>query len=176
MTLVRQICVMLLLAAASVVASPAQSQPAAPLALLDHLAGKWVLQGTIAGKQTTHDVEASWVLRREYLRLHEVSREKEAGGQPAYEAIIFISWDPKANQYTCLWLDSTAGGGLSADTTCRATPAEHSIPFIFAGAGSDQIHTIFDYDKTSDSWQWLIDNIDDGRTKRFATVTLTRAK
>src|SRR5579872_4632366 len=30
--------------------------------LLDHLAGNWVLQGTIAGKETTHDVEAAWVL------------------------------------------------------------------------------------------------------------------
>ena len=49
-----------------------------PLELLDHLTGHWVLQGTIAGKQTTHDVEAEWLLKREYLRLQEVAREKDA--------------------------------------------------------------------------------------------------
>ncbi len=26
--------------------------------LLDHMTGQWVLQGTIAGKQTTHDITA----------------------------------------------------------------------------------------------------------------------
>ena len=49
-------------------------QPAAMNAqvqLLDHLAGNWVLQGTIAGKPTTHDVQAEWVLNREYLLLRE---------------------------------------------------------------------------------------------------------
>jgi hypothetical protein len=70
--------------------------------LLDRLAGQWVLQGTIAGKQTTHDVQVGWVLKREYLRLHEISREKDAKGDPAYEAIVFVSWDPKTQEYICL--------------------------------------------------------------------------
>ena len=176
MLLVRQICLMVLLSGAWVTASSAQNQPASPINLLDHLAGRWVLRGTIAGKPTTHDVEATWVLRREYLRLHESSREKDGSGQPAYEAIIFISWDSKAKQYSCLWLDSTAGGGLSADTICRAKPAGRSIPFIFTIAGSDQIHTTFSYDQDSDSWKWLIDNVENGRAQTFARVTLTRAR
>ena len=175
MTWAEKLCVTVLFSVACVLSSPAQNQSNAPL-LLDHLTGNWVLKGTIAGKQTTHDVEARWVLRREYLRLHEVSRETDSNGVPAYEAIVLISWDAKANQYTCLWLDSTAGGGLSTDTICRAKPAEHSIPFIFTGAGSDQIHTTFNYDATSDSWDWLIDNVDNGRTQAFARVSLTRAK
>src|SRR5208282_4812975 len=45
--------------AASVVAA---QQPPVQSPLLDHLAGKWVLQGTIAGQETTHDVDADWVL------------------------------------------------------------------------------------------------------------------
>jgi hypothetical protein len=32
--------------------------------LLDHLAGQWILQGTIAGKRTTHDVQVEWVLTK----------------------------------------------------------------------------------------------------------------
>ena len=49
--------------------------------LLDHLIGNWVLQGTIAGSQTTHDIVSEWVLGHQYVRLHETSREKNAKGQ-----------------------------------------------------------------------------------------------
>jgi len=51
--------------------------------LLDHLTGTWVLQGTIMGKETTHDVAAEWVLGHQYVRIHEVSREKNSQGLPA---------------------------------------------------------------------------------------------
>lgn len=69
-------------------ASAQEPKPKDPL--LDRLSGNWILQGTIAGHETTHDIESEWVLNHEYLRLHETSREKNAKGQPAYEAIIFI--------------------------------------------------------------------------------------
>jgi hypothetical protein len=51
--------------------------------LRGHLSGNWVLRGTIGGRPTTHGVEACWVLRHEYLQIHEVSREKEASGEPS---------------------------------------------------------------------------------------------
>jgi hypothetical protein len=57
-----------------------QPTPPAPTQLLDRLAGDWVLKGVLGGKETTHDAEAAWVLNREYLRLHEVSRVKKANG------------------------------------------------------------------------------------------------
>lgn len=156
--------------------APAQSAAAGPFRLLDHLAGNWVLKGTIDGKQTTHDVEAVWVLNREYLRLHEVSREKNASGGPAYEAIVFIGWDEKSKQYTCLWLDSTSGNGLSAQTIARATPAGDSIPFIFTISPTGSLHTTFTYNSTADNWQWLIDDEENGKTDRFADVKLVRAE
>src|SRR6266568_5078473 len=70
--------------------SVSAQEPARKDPLLDHLAGNWILQGTIAGHETTHDIESEWVLNHEYLRIHEASREKNAQGQPAYEAIVFI--------------------------------------------------------------------------------------
>jgi len=156
---------------------PAEAEgPSAPVALLNHLAGAWVLRGTIAGKPTTHDVHAEWVLNHEYLQLHEISREKNAGGGAAYEAIVYIEWDAKAQQYKCLWLDSTSGGGLSPEGIARAKQAEDEIPFVFTLSASDQIHTTFRYDKAGDSWQWLIDNVVSARTQRFADVRLTRAR
>jgi hypothetical protein len=172
----RRISAVLLFLVASALPSPAQNQPADPVKLLDHLAGAWVLNGTIAGKQTTHDVQARWILRHEYLELHEVSREKVATGEPAYEAIVLVSWDAKVNQYACLWLDSTAGGALTSQTTCRATPSGDSIPFIFTISPSESIHTTFTYRNTTDTWLWLIDDESNGKTTRFADVTLSRMK
>jgi hypothetical protein len=157
-------------------AASAQSQSADPVQLLDHLAGNWVLTGTIAGKQTTHDVEASWLLRREYLEIHEVSREKDGTGAPAYEAIVLVSWDAKANQYACLWMDSTAGGALTSSVTCRAMPAVDSIPFVFILSPSESLHTTFRYRKAADQWQWTIDDEKNGKTERFADVELARKK
>ena len=154
----------------------AQSQSPDPLQLLDHLAGDWILTGTIAGKQTTHDVQAAWVLRREYLQIHEVSREKNANGEPAYEAIILVSWDPKANQYACLWMDSTAGGVLTSPVTCRATPAADSIPFVFTLSPKELLHTTFTYRNATDQWQWTIDDETNGKTERFADLELSRTK
>ena len=168
-------CVGMCAALMAACSGQARSAAVEPFRLLDHLAGDWILTGTIAGKQTTHDVEASWVLNREYLRLHEVSREKTASGAPAYEAIVFIGWDNKAHQYTCLWLDSTSGDGLSAQTIARATPAENSIPFLFTISPSEFLHTTFTYDSTADSWRWLIDDEAKGKTDRFADVKLLRA-
>ena len=98
--------------------------------LLDRLTGSWTLQGTIAGRETTHDIESVWVLNDEYLQIHETSREKNAQGQPAYEAIIFIEWDGPSNEYKCLWLDSTGGGGLSAPIA-QGKRGNDEITFLF---------------------------------------------
>ena len=62
-------------------------------ALLDRMAGNWVLEGTIDGDESVHDVLAQWVLDHQYLRFHEVAREREPDGTPLYEAIVFIGWD-----------------------------------------------------------------------------------
>jgi len=155
--------------------SAGQQMPAAPAALLNHLTGVWTLRGTIAGKPAIHDVQAEWALNHEYLQLQEVSRET-TGGEPAYEAIVYIGWDAKAQQYVCLWLDTTSGDGLSSGVMGRATPGGDSIPFVFTLSASDQIHTTFSYDKAAGTWQWLIDNIANGKTQRFADVKLTRVR
>jgi hypothetical protein len=101
--------------------------------LMDHPVGRWVLSGTIAGKKTTHKVSAEWVLNYGYVQLHEVSEEKAAGGSPAYEAIIFISFNSAANEYSCLWLDSTASSSFSPEGVGHAklTNPATAIPFLF---------------------------------------------
>ena len=172
----RQSWIVRLFILGSALSAAVHGQSSSPSQLLDHLAGDWVLKGTIAGKQTIHDVHARWVLRREYVELHELSREKTPSGEPAYEAIILVSWDPKANQFACLWLDSTAGGALSSSVTCRANPAAESIPFVFTYSPSESIHTTFTYRGATDTWRWVIDEETNGKTDRFADVELSRRK
>ncbi len=168
----RRLTVIVLLSAACL-AQPAAPTNADATALLDKLAGHWVLSGRLGSKQTTHDVDAEWILKREYLRLHEVSREKDANGAPAYEAFIFFEWDPKAGQYNCLWLDNTEGGGLSVPIV-HGKKIGDSISLIFGTPPSDGIHTVFRYDAAADAWALTIDNIVEGKEKRFGDVRLTR--
>lgn len=154
--------------------SASAEQPTRKDLLLDRLAGSWILQGTIGGHETTHDIEAEWVLNHEYLRLHETSREKGVQGQPAYEAIIFIEWDESSNEYRCLWLDSTGGGGLFAPIA-PGKRGNDEIAFLFRDKDKDNgVHTTFVYSKGADTWNWLIDNEHGGKLTPFARLKLTR--
>ncbi len=166
-------CVLLLL----LLTSSAFSQPtASPKSLLDRMTGKWVLQGAIGGQQTTHDVVVEWILQREYVQLHEVSREKDSLGQPAYEAIVIIGWVERLHQYGCLWLDVTGVWDFSGQGIGRATARENEIPFLFKLSDTSAIRTTFVYDPTGDSWKWMIDDEENGKLQPFARVTLTRKK
>lgn len=143
--------------------------------LLDHFAGKWILQGTMAGGEVKHDIVAQWVVGHQYLRFHEVSRELDAHGQPEYEAIVFIGWDETISQYACLWLDSTGGGGLNTDAAMgHATRRGDVLPFLFDTGDGNPFHTTFQYNRDNDSWDWQMDAEKDGLFKPFARVTMTR--
>ena len=143
--------------------------------LLDRLVGDWVMTGTIAGGETTHDLEARWVLEHQYLQFHELAREKDAAGRPAYEAIVTIGWEEPAQRYACLWLDSTGGGGLDEDAVMGHADREgDTLPFKFVMGEDAVFHTTFIYHRDSDTWEWTMDSERDGEMRPFARVTLTR--
>lgn len=142
--------------------------------LLDQFVGTWVMTGSIAGDEVTHDIVAEWVLAHHYLRFHEIAREKDDAGAPAYEAIVFIGWDETRNAYACLWLDVTGGGGLTGEGIGRATRDGDSLPFVFDTGVAGVIYNTMTYDRAADTWHWLIDVERDGETTNFAEVTLAR--
>ena len=146
-------------------------QPTFQDQLLDHLAGNWVLQGTIAGKDTTHDLEAAWVLGHQYVLIHEVSREKNSQGLPAYEAMVFVGWDQAAAEYVCTWLDTF--GGMYDTAIGRAKRDGNEIHFVFNDKDSI-FHTRFVYHPETGNWEWLMDSEEKGAVKPFARVKLTR--
>jgi hypothetical protein len=146
-------------------------QPPVHDQLLDRLTGNWLLQGTIAGKETTHDISAEWVLGHQFVRIHEVSREKNTHGQPAYEAMVFVGWDQPTGEYVCAWLDTY--GGMTPATFGRAKRDGDEIHFLFKDKDS-VFHTRFIFHPEARNWEWRMDSEEKEGMKPFARVTLTR--
>ena len=111
-----------------------------------------------------------------YLRLHETSREKTSSGAAFYEAIVFISYNAKTDDYTCLWLDSTSNEGLVPEGFGHAKRKENTLPFVFRDAnGQVSFENTFCYDPSSGSWKWILDNVAAGIRKPFGGVTLVKS-
>ena len=165
--------ILAILAIAAPAAAPAAPPPFQD-ALLDRMTGAWVMRGTIEGKETTHDLTVQWVLGHLYLQIREVSREKDAAGKPAYEAVVFVGWDAKANDYACEWLDNTGGGGLTAQGIAHGTKSGDAIAFLFHGGDGSLFHTTFAYAAADGSWQWIMDGEANGKLEPFARLRVTR--
>ena len=146
-------------------------QPSLRDELLDRMVGNWVLEGTIAGKQTTHDVSGEWVLGHHYVRLHEVSREKGNDGKPQYEANVYIGWNPAEKQYGCVWLDTY--GGIAPVSLAAGKREGDEIPFVFRDKDS-VFHTTFRWVKESGEWEWRMDSEEKSGWKPFARVRLRK--
>lgn len=152
-----------------------KSQPITPPdSLLNKLTGKWVLKGTIAGKETIHDIDAKRVLNGQYVQLKEVSREKDEKGNPLYEAVVYLCWQEAKKQYFCLWLDNTSNEGISNQVIGRAKENGDKIEMIFKFSDATQFHTTFSYDRDVNTWQWIMDGEENGKLQPFARVKLTK--
>jgi hypothetical protein len=143
-------------------------------ALEGQLVGHWLLEGTLDGKQTTHDVDAQWILNREYVQIHEVSREKKTDGSPQYEAIIYVAWDEHRHEYSCLWLDSTEAADFRRLVIAHAKPEPNRIPFIFDYPKGETFQNTLSYDNKTDSWEWVLEDHKEGKVNPFGRVRLTR--
>jgi hypothetical protein len=141
--------------------------------LLDHLAGKWLLQGTVGKQSVTHDFDAEWVLQHHYLRFREVSREKNDKGEPQYEATVFVGWNEKTKQYSCVWLD--VYGGATTESIGVAAPKENELAFVFTDEhGETSFTNTFIYDPKTNTWENRLDNVVKGEAKPFARFKLTK--
>ena len=162
--------------ALALLCSPAAvfAQALPPDSLFPRLVGHWVLRGSIAHQPTVHDVDFEWLLGREYVQMHEVSRERAPNGSPAYEAVVLFGRDPGTGAYACVWMDNTAAAAFPPEGTGHGMVIGDSISFFFQYAAPASFHTTFLYDRSKDSWQWHMDNDSSGVRRPFARVTLTR--
>ena len=141
--------------------------------LLDHLAGKWLMEGTVGKQQVTHELDAEWVLQHHYLRFHEVSQDKNDKGEPQYDATVFIGWNEKTKQYACVWLD--VYGGLTSESIGVATPKENELDFVFTNERGEKSFTnSFIYDPKTNTWENRLDNVVKGEVKPFARFKLRK--
>src|SRR5271155_445162 len=148
-------------------------QPPINSPVLDHLAGKWLLQGTVGKQSVTHDFDAEWVLQPHSLRFREVSRDKNDKGEPQYEATVFVAWNEKPRQYSCVWLD--VYGGATSESIGVATPKENELAFVFTDEhGETSLTNTYIYDPKTKTWENRIDNIVKGEAKPFARFKLTK--
>ena len=164
---------LLILATICAAASGMAQQPPVNSPLLDHLAGKWLLQGTVGKQSVTHDLDAEWVLQHHYLRFREISREKNDKGEPQYEATVFVAWNEKTKQYACVWLD--VYGGATTESVGLATPKENTLAFVFTDEhGETSFTNTYIYDLKTDTWENRLDNVVKGEAKPFARFKLTK--
>jgi len=148
-------------------------QPPVSSPLLDYLAGKWLMQGTVGKQPVTHEFEAEWVLQHHYLRFHEVSQEKNDKGEPRYEATVFIAWNEKTRHYACAWMD--VFGGLTTESIGVAPSKENELAFVFTDEhGETSFTNTFVYDPKTNTWEDRLDNIEKGVAKPFARFKLTK--
>lgn len=148
---------------------------ASPELLMDNMTGKWVMRGTIGGEKIVHDVVVDRILNQQYVRIHELSREKDAAGKPAYEAWIHIAWDKANQEFAVMWLDNTGVTNFSADGVGHGKPDGDRIPFVWTLADGSGIRNTFAYQRKTKTWDWSIDNVEkSGKSSPFARVTLKR--
>ena len=144
-------------------------------ALMERMVGDWVMTGTIGGDPVTHDVRAGWILGRRYVRLHELARERDENGDPAYEAWIDVAWDPEAAEYVVMWLDNTETTNFEEEGVGHGTPDGDRIPFVWRFADGSGIRNTWAYDRASDAWTWTIENVGgSGQSAPFADLRLRR--
>ena len=149
-------------------------QATSPDSLLNKLTGEWILEGTIEGKETVHDVDVKRVLNGQYIQLNEVSREKDEKGNPLYEATVYICWQEAKQHYSCLWLDNTSNEGISNGIIGYAKQNGDKIEILFKYSDTTQFHTAFLYDRDTDTWKWMMDDDENGNLQSFARLKMTK--
>jgi len=145
-------------------------------ALLDKLAGKWLLTGLIDGKQVKHDISAGWVLGHEYFQIRETSREKDAKGKLDYEAIIYLTFNKAGNEYDCLWLDNTSNAGLSNGIIAHGKKEPNRLALLFKFNETFNFHTTFTYNPEQHTWAWSMISEDKGKKDTFAKAIMRKVK
>lgn len=165
----KQVIMMLLFLSACV---PAVAQvprvPAFQDDLLENLAGEWKLVRKIQGRITENVVKAEWVLNHQFFRI----QMRDVENPPAYEATVFIGWDPTQERYVVHWLD--VFGGRSSQTLGYGTRNGNTIKFAFAYPEHPFVNT-FSWNPGTRTWNFLMQQKNLNKTwSVFAEDNLSR--
>ncbi|MBV9480143.1 MAG: hypothetical protein JO249_05245 [Acidobacteria bacterium] len=162
-----------LAAASAILQASAVAQAAFNDTLVEHMLGAWKVSGQVMGHRAHHVIEAEWVLKHQFLRLHERTASDAPAAEQPYEAIWFLGYDPISEKYVLHLMDvfgarysETLGYGIREGNQIRFTFEYPEGPF----------HTTYSWSPVNNSWQWLMEQKDkEGNWSRFADLTLAKA-
>jgi Protein of unknown function (DUF1579) len=141
--------------------------------LVDHMIGKWKLEGQVMGRDAHHEVEAEWVLNHQFVRIHEKTEASAPGSEKRYEAIWFLGYDPTSERYVVHLLDMF--GGRFSETLGYGTRDGSTIRFVFEYPDGP-FHTTYQWSPENNTWQWLMTQKDkEGKWTTFASLKLSRS-
>ena len=141
--------------------------------LADHLTGTWKVEGQIVGREAHHEIDAEWVLNRQFLRIHEKTAATAPASEKRYEAIWFLGYDTLSERYVLHLLDIF--GGRYSETLGYGVRNGNEIRFVFEYPDGP-FHTTFRWSPEATAWQWLIEQKDkDGKWTNFADLKLMPA-
>jgi hypothetical protein len=149
--------------------APAAAQgPAARDSLLDRLAGRWTMTGTVRGRPATYRLDAAWTLQRRFLELHMI----DVHTPPAYEARVFVGPDTVPGRYLTHWLDNFGAAFSVPPATGRASGDTLTLDFAYP---TGPFHDTFAYDRAADAWRIRLEVVDSaGGRKLFAEYQARR--
>ena len=146
----------------------AGASAAARDAFLDRLAGHWLMKGTVGHTAVSYDAEGRWMLADGWLRLSLIDAAKPT----AYEADVYLGFDPKAGDYVVHWLDRFGAAG--ARVVGMGLRHERTLVFEFPYAESTFRDTLT-LAEDGEAGVLLIESIDPaGHVSTFASYTFTR--
>ena len=141
--------------------------------LVDRMAGAWTLTGQVMGRDAHHDVQAEWVLNRQFLRIHEKTAEGAPASERRYEAVWFLGYDSTSERYVLHLMDVFAA--RYSETLGYGTRDGNSLRFVFEYPDGP-FHTTFRWAAETGTWQWLMEQKNkDGKWTIFADLKLAPA-
>jgi Protein of unknown function (DUF1579) len=147
---------------------------AAPVAAHDpflaQLAGDWQLTGTVRGKAVRYRGTGAWLLEGGWLCLALTDQAQP----PAYQARVYLGFDPKADDYIAHWLDQFGAAGARIVGSGRRHGQTLVLGFPYAdGAFRDTLTLAAD----GNSGSLLIESAArDGHWSTFASYQLVRLR
>ena len=165
----RRLPVLLLGAALVLMQGRVPAQPAAAHdPYLQQLAGRWEMTGTQLGKPVHQRGEGSWVLADGWLCFTII----DAQVPPAYQAAVYLGFDPKAGDYVAHWLDQFGAAGARVVATGHRDGQRLVLTFPYAeGAFRDT----FSMEPGGERGTLLLESRQsDGHWSTFASYQLRR--
>jgi hypothetical protein len=157
----------LTLAVTAHAAAPTAPPGADPFLAL--LAGPWDMVATVPGKPAWHQRgEGRWVLKEGWLCLSII----DTASPPAYQASVYLGFDPKGGDYIAHWLDQFGAAGARVVATGKRDGQTLVLLFPYTeGQFRDTLTLAAD----GSSGTLLLESQEkDGSWSTFASYTLTR--